>query len=384
MAAQQKKSVFTAFEERRLLMEAKKKFIVNVLFYGIIALIVLVLCKYVLPIMTPFVIALVVSAAIHSLTKRMKLKKESIRRLVAVALCAVVYAVVFLGVVFLSAKVVSAVVDVLKRIPQMFTVYILPWLEDSANTLETAVTPYDISMASWIDSIASDMLKSLTQFVTSFSAKAVVWVTSSATAIPSLIVDVIIMVISTFFMVLDFEKVFGFLLKLVPSKKRELFNTGVHYTKTMLLVYIKSYSILFMLTFVELSIGFSILRIPNAIILALIIAVFDLMPILGTGGVLLPWALLMLIMENYGMAFGILVLYLVVTGIRNTLEPRIVGKQIGLHPLATLAAMLLGLRLFGLVGLIGFPVTLTVINAMRRTPKETEKEQPKEETATSV
>jgi len=365
-------------------MEAKKKFIVNVMFYGIIAAIVLVLGKYVVPIMTPFIIALLVSAVVHTITKKMKIPKEKLRRLAAVVLCAVIYAVVFLGAVFLSAKVVSAVVDVLKRIPQLFTVYVLPWLEESVNHLETAVTPYDMSVASWIDSIASDLIKSLTQFVTSFSGKAVVWVTSSATAIPSVLVDTIITVISTFFMVLDFEKVTGFLIKLVPGSKRELFNTGMHYTKTMLRVYVKSYSILFTLTFVELAIGFFILRIPNAIILALVIAVFDLMPILGTGGILLPWALLSFLMENYSMAIGILALYLVITGIRNTLEPRIVGKQIGLHPLATLAAMLLGLRMFGLVGLIGFPVTLTVINAMRRTRKQREKETAQKEAAASV
>ena len=64
------KSVFNAFEERRLSMEAKKKFIVNVMFYGIIILIVLLLCKYVLPIMTPFVIAFVVSSLINTATKR--------------------------------------------------------------------------------------------------------------------------------------------------------------------------------------------------------------------------------------------------------------------------------------------------------------------------
>ena len=360
-------------------MEAKKKFSVNVLFYGIIILIILLVCQYILPIMTPFVIAFCVSALISAAVKRMKLKTDSLRRLVAIALCVLIYAVIFVAVALISAKVVSAVADVLVKIPQFFTTYVVPWLESSANNLETAVTPYDTMLASWIDNIASELLKSLSQFVTSFSGKALVWVTSSATAIPSVIVDIVIMVIATFFLVLDFDKVWGFLMKMVPCKQRDLLNTSAHYTKTMVLVYIKSYSLLFLLTFVELTIGFLILKIPNAVILAIIIAVFDLMPILGTGGVLLPWALMMLIMDNYGMALGILALYLVITGIRNTLEPKIVGKQIGLHPLATLAAMLLGLRLFGLVGMFAFPITLTVANAMRRTREQSDKDEKKKE-----
>ena len=70
--------------------------------------------------------------------------------------------------------------------------------------------------------------------------------------------------------------------------------------------------------------------------LALCIAVFDILPVLGTGGVLLPWAAILFIMKEHGLAVGILILYLVILVVRNMVEPRIVGKQIGLHPLATL------------------------------------------------
>ena len=134
----------------------------------------------------------------------------------------------------------------------------------------------------------------------------------------------------------------------------------------MISVYIKSYSLLFLLTFVELGIGFLILRVDHAILLATLISIFDLMPILGTGGILLPWALISLLFGDWFRAIGMLVLYLIITGIRQTLEPQIVGKQIGLHPLATLAAMLLGLKLFGIVGMFGVPVLLAVSTAMYR------------------
>lgn len=355
-------------------MEAKKKFIVNFLFYGIILLIVFGVGRYILPIMTPFVVAFCVAALAHTMTKKMNLKRERLRRLVSIVLCAVFYAVLFVVIFLLGAKLVSALVDVFKKIPGVVTDVLIPWLDSGAESLETAVKPVDTTLATWIDQMTSSMVKSISQFVTDFSTKAVVWVTSSATSIPGMIVNIVIMVVSTFFMVMDYDQVCAFLMKCIPSRQRELMQTSMHYAKTMILVYIKSYSILFLLTFVELSIGFLILGVHNAVILALLIAVLDVLPILGTGGFLLPWALVMLIMENYKMAFGLLAIYLVITGIRNTLEPKMVGKQIGLHPLATLAAMLLGLRLFGLLGLIGLPVALTVANAMRRTRQKEGKE----------
>ena len=107
--------------------------------------------------------------------------------------------------------------------------------------------------------------------------------------------------------------------------------------------------------------------------IALGIAIFDLMPLLGTGGVLLPWALIALIMQNYFIAIGVFLLYLVITAVRNSLEPRIVGNQIGLHPLATLIAMILGLELIGLVGMMLFPITLVAITNLKK-QSETEGE----------
>lgn len=364
-------------------MEAKKKFIVNCLFYGLIIFIVVMLAKYIMPIMTPFIIALCVSGLMEFATKRLGIRQEKLRRLLCLVLCGVVYAVVFTLVALVGAKIIGEAMDVITAIPSFFTNYLMPLINRGADYLENVIKPYDVHLAAMVDELAASMIKTIGQFVTDFSGKALVWVTNSATSIPGLIVQIIITVISTFFMVLDFDKVFGFLKKLIPTSQREVVSTGAHYAKTMIVVYIKSYSILFALTFVELTIGFLILGIQYAPVLALAIAVFDLLPILGTGGILLPWSLIALIIGNYKMAAGILVLYLIITAIRNTLEPKIVGKQIGLHPLATLIAMLLGLNLFGLVGLLGVPVLLAVANAMYRARRVEQEEADKKHAASA-
>ena len=120
------------------------------------------------------------------------------------------------------------------------------------------------------------------------------------------------------------------------------------------------------ITFTELNIGLHLLKIPYATVIAGAIAIFDLLPILGTGGVLIPWTVIAAVIGEYGMALGIGILYIVITMVRNYLEPKLVGKQIGLHPLATLIALFVGSRLFGLAGLFGFPVALSVIVQLRR------------------
>ena len=123
---------------------------------------------------------------------------------------------------------------------------------------------------------------------------------------------------------------------------------------------IKGYGILMLMTFLELLAGFLILRVKYALLLSLLIAVIDILPVLGTGTVLIPWGIAGLILKNTALGIGILVLYAVITVIRNFAEPKIIGKQIGINPLFTLLSMFIGIKLLGFAGVIIFPTALIV------------------------
>ena len=115
------------------------------------------------------------------------------------------------------------------------------------------------------------------------------------------------------------------------------------------------------ITFVELSIGLSIIGIERAMLVALLIAIFDILPVLGTGGIMIPWVILSALGGDLPQALALLVLYVIITVIRNIIEPRIVGAQIGLHPVLTLMSMFVGNHLFGIVGLFGLPILLSLL-----------------------
>ena len=121
------------------------------------------------------------------------------------------------------------------------------------------------------------------------------------------------------------------------------------------------------ITFIELSIGLSILKVENSIIIAFLIAIFDILPVLGTGGIMIPWTIITAIQGNIPMAIALLVVYLVITIIRNIIEPKIVGSQIGLHPVVTLVSMFVGAQMFGVIGLFGFPITLSLLRHLNDT-----------------
>ena len=115
------------------------------------------------------------------------------------------------------------------------------------------------------------------------------------------------------------------------------------------------------ITFAELSVGLSIIRIENAVLIAFVISIFDILPVLGTGGIMIPWTIIAALQGNYSLALGLLIVYIIITIIRNILEPKIVGSQVGLHPLVTLMSLFVGAQLFGVLGLFGLPITLSLL-----------------------
>ena len=113
-------------------------------------------------------------------------------------------------------------------------------------------------------------------------------------------------------------------------------------------------------TFGILVAGLFLLRVQGAALLATLIALLDALPVLGAGLALVPWALVELILGNYGRGLGLAAIYTVTLTVRNALEPQVVGKQIGLHPLVALISFFVGWRLAGLMGMLLGPI-LTLI-----------------------
>ena len=109
-------------------------------------------------------------------------------------------------------------------------------------------------------------------------------------------------------------------------------------------------------TFVILLLGFVLLRIPYAVFWALGVSLVDAFPVLGTGTVLLPWSLVCLLQGDSPRAIGILGIYIAASLIRSALEPKLVGRHLGLDPLITLMALYAGYKLWGIGGMILAPM----------------------------
>ena len=346
-------------------MEMKKNFVINAAFYGIIALLIIIGWEYLLPAMMPFVIGFLIASVVQFPLNRLGLKKPGHRKLAAVGLCLAFYALLIFLMVFFSVKVIAEIGDFAMTLPDLVYDSVYPLIWDIGDQIQLVLEPIDMSLAQLVNEVGKTLASTLAGYATKFSAWAVRTLATGAVSIPGALIQVIITVVSSFYIAADYQSVLEFLKKLIPASQRDSVVQVVSYARTTVVAYIKSYSIMFIITFVELWIGLRILAIPYTLGLAFGIAVFDLMPILGVGGILLPWGGVALILGNLKMGIGVIVLYLIIAAVRNSVEPRIVGKEIGLHPLATLVAMVVGLRLAGLVGMLMLPISMVAIVKLR-------------------
>ena len=174
--------------------------------------------------------------------------------------------------------------------------------------------------------------------------------------LPGVLFFLTVTLIACFYFALDYDKVCGVLERLFPRNVREhLPAWKQRFTKAFKRC-TRAYLLLFLLTFAELFVGFLILRIGYPFLLALLSASLDILPVLGVGTVLIPWAIFALLTGATGRGVGLLVLYGVITVVRQIIEPHLVGKSIGLHPILMLVAFYVGLSLFGVAGILIGPM----------------------------
>jgi sporulation integral membrane protein YtvI len=186
------------------------------------------------------------------------------------------------------------------------------------------------------------------------------------TSLPQALLYTVITLVGAFFISRDKERIGRFVYSQMPDDWSRKIKTVKDDALLALAGYIRALLILVTISFFEVLTGYIILGVRYSFFLAVLTAVADLLPVLGPGTILIPGALLHLISGNYFLAAGFLILYIIVTVVRQFLEPRIVGGNIGLHPLVTLIFIYLGYRLFGIKGLILGPVFAVLLKSFQK------------------
>ena len=348
-------------------IQKQRDFLTHFAYWSIIAAGIYLGFEYLLPVSVPFLIGILIAWVVVWISRKLHCPNKYIRLLLTL----VIYGVIGLLVTLLAAKTVSGITGLIQWLPQVYENKLLPIATMVYDWFTHTVHKLDPALLGTLEMLLDGAMSALKNLVSFLSGAAVDLVSALATGIPNLILSLLTMIFSTIFVVVDYERIAAFTSGNIPdSVKKILSNIRIYLTDTLFVV-IRSYVLIMLLTFAELSILFSLFRIENAVLKAAIIALLDILPILGTGGVMIPWAVTSLVLGYTGLGLELLLIYGIVTVVRNYVEPKIVGTQLGLHPIITLVSMFIGLRLFGFWGLFGLPVGISFLWKQKQKQQET-------------
>ncbi len=345
----------------------KKQFIINTIYFFLIAFLVYVIIRYGISLLSPFILAFIFAYLLKKPAWKISLSTKLPYKLVSFFIVLIFYIITGLLVFSAGIKLTSVVTRIVMLIPQFYEKQLGPFLMNTFEGIEKAVYSIDPAVVGVLSEGFHQFVRALGTQITNFSLSLVGSLSNIASSLPSLFIRILLMIIATFFIAIDFDILSSFIKRQFSKKGNEIIVTIKDYMVNTVFVVIRSYALIMFITFIELSIGLSILKVRNPVLIGFLIAIFDILPVLGTGGIMIPWAIITLLQRNIQRGIGLFAIYIFVTVIRNIIEPRIVGKQLGLHPVVTLVSMFVGANLFGVIGLFGFPITLSLLVHLNET-----------------
>lgn len=339
----------------------KKEFIIKTMYFLIIGAILYISIKYALTWFLPFVIgfgiAFILNPIIKIITNKLKIK----RGLVAFFVVLIFHTTIGVLLTLLTVKICVSLKQVFIQLPNTYTTIIEPIILQISNNIEDIIVKLDPALIEAIRNLIFSFTESLGSIISSISTGFVSFISSTVSIVPTFFIALIFSIISSFFFAISYIDITSFILRQLSDTSRNMIFDIKNYIVGTLFKFMKAYLIIITITFIELSIGLTILKVSNSISVALIISCVDILPVLGTGGIVIPWIIIEILRGNIILAIGLLILYIVITIIRNIIEPKIVGEQIGLNPLIVLISIFVGLKLFGFIGLFLVPITITII-----------------------
>ena len=336
-------------------IEKRTQFIINIIYFLLWATLIYIAFTVALRYLLPFVIGVFIAYLVQKPAKyfsnRFDVNKQKCAAVLSVAIFLLIIIFISLLAWFLYYQIVN------------FIEYLSNQSAEIEGLLEKIYAKIEfflqkINSVNTFKNFYASAIKTLTTKMTTFLSNGI---TSLIKKLPSTIISCVVTVVATCYIAKDYDRLLKFLKGFINA---EHYNTIIVFKNIFTECFSKfliGYFWLFLITFGELLVGFWLLGVKNTILMALLVAILDLLPIIGTGTILIPWSIFSFIQSNYSLGIGLIILYLIISVIRNFIEPKIIGKQVDINPLFTLIFIFIGFKLGGILGMLAFPIIITVL-----------------------
>ena len=296
--------------------------------------------QFFMPFVIGWIISMIANPLVRILERRLKVARKHTSMLIIIGVLALVIAAIY----FLGVRIGQETRAFLDQAPEMYADFREDF-QSAGRNMESIISELPENIQESLKEVQQDIGDITGQAVGRLSQLTVDKAGSFARNIPSILISIIFSILSAYFFIADRDRILEFGRAHTPQIIQEKWRMMAESFKTVF------------------GIGMLILRVRFAILVAILVAFLDMLPFLGTGTVLIPWAVFKLVSGDIRYALGLVILYLTTQLVRRIIEPKLVGDSIGMNPLVTLIFMYIGYRIGGVIGMIlAVPVGAIVLN----------------------
>lgn len=326
--------------------------------------------SFLIPLLYPFLIGWLFAMLMEPMVSWLEKKTPMPRWLIVTVLILLILSLIFTFLIALISEIIVELANLAEQLPS--------FLNETGAALFQDLITNNSDVKKTIETVQSYLAKypeqqqgiqaSIQKNIQLLTQQLTTWITDIFSAIgeflsnlPYLLTVIVFITLATFFISLDWPRIRNSSVRLLPKQIHQTASTVARDLRRALFGFIRAQLTLVSITGSIMLIGLLILQVEYAFTIALLTLFVDLLPYLGVGSVMVPWLIYTIIVGNFKLAIGLLIIYIIILVVRQILEPKLVASNIGLDPLLTLIALFVGLRLFGVFGLILGPVVTVII-----------------------
>ncbi|MCI5808615.1 MAG: sporulation integral membrane protein YtvI [Oscillospiraceae bacterium] len=331
----------------------KKDFLLSAAFWSVILLLAYWGFQFALRLFWPFLSGLFLAFLLHPAVNWISRFSSAKKSFWSVAILLLVYLAFGLVLWFVCCLALSSIQNLMEFLPRAYQEHIEPFL----ILICEHFYPPGAKAAAAAEN-AGQLMEQIQKTILEYSSKAIALISGWIAKAPAVFTAFLFAVLSSFMISMEYQNISLWIQRNTPRRVHRILMDLKEFIFSTLLQMLKAYAILFLITFLELMMGLFLLKVENFWSMALLIAAADALPVVGPGIVLVPWSAACFVSGSYFRGIGLLALYGIVALVRTVIEPKILGKQFGLHPLATITAMYAGAQLWGIGGFLLAPAAV--------------------------
>lgn len=331
--------------------------------------------RFIIPAFLPFILAYIIAELIDPpvsfLEKRYKLN----RGFTVLAVLLLSFGGLTAGVVWVISRLTVELIKLSKYLPQLsneLTSYLLELFNRLTDLYFSLGLNYNVS-----EQILSNIPRNIERLINQFTSLLGQLLTGSfylLSLVPEVLLIIIFTLMAAYFIARDKKRIVKKVISVLPSRTGKILESTLKEVGGALIGFLQAQFVLMLVTFFLTLFGLYFMGIEFALTIAILASLFDVLPVLGPGAIFITWAIWEVFNQNIRLALGLIILYILLTVIHQLLQPKIVSTNVGIHPLEALLGIYVGLKIFGVLGVLVGPILIIIIKALRRGWKKHVKE----------